>query len=153
MKFIPKPSTKWHNRITPQLTVHCMVQYSLQFYNRKTAPHHLHSFYILIYLFFNIKYINNSLISLVFNQKKKFNYLSKYWLGKPTQNKEKLVQEFKTLPKTKRKISFELGKKSPKFEKCTSFKLHLIHRTAHVTTKMRCGAVMILAKSHCKVCY
>ena len=38
----PKPLAKWHNRITPQVTMHCtalhsMVQCSLQFYNKKTA--------------------------------------------------------------------------------------------------------------------
>jgi len=40
--------------------------------------------------------------------------------------------------------------KNLKFEKYTSFKPfkpHLIHYTAHVTTKMRCGA----AKPHYKV--
>ena len=56
----------------------------------RTAPHPL---YILIYLFiFNIKYIINSLISLVFKKKKKFNNPSKCWLENPTQNKEKLSQ-------------------------------------------------------------
>ena len=39
-----------------------------------------------------------------------------------------------------------MGKKSPKFEKYTDFKLYLINNIAHVTTKMRCGAVMVLAK-------
>ena len=36
-----------------------------------------------------------------------------------------------------------------KFEKYTdfkSFKLHLIYRTAHLTAKMKCGAIMVLVK-------
>ena len=47
------------------------------------------------------------------------------------------------------KISFELGRKNPKFEIYTnfkSFKPYLIHRTVYVTAKMRWSAVMILAK-------
>ena len=43
-----------------------------------------------------------------------------------------------------------LGKKSPKSEKKNiyiSFKPHLIHHTAQVNAKMRCGAVMVFAKS------
>ena len=50
---------------------------------------------------------------------------------------------------TKGKISFGLGKKSPKFEIYTNFKPfkpHFIHRIAHVTAKMKCGAVIVLAK-------
>ena len=46
----------------------------------------------------------------------------------------------------KGKISFGLSKKSPKFEKYTDFKPYLIHSIAHVTAKMRCGAVMVLVK-------
>ena len=41
------------------------------------------------------------------------------------------------------------SRKSSKFEKYTDFKPfkpHLIHRTAHVIAKMRCNAVMVLAK-------
>ena len=79
-KTTPKPSTKWHNRTILQITVHritphCMVQCGLRFYNKKiaqTAPHRTAPFYILIYLIiFNIKYIINSLITLVFPKKKK----------------------------------------------------------------------------------
>ena len=163
----------WLHRIAPYRMVHC----GLQFYNKKTAQIAPHPFYILIYLIiFNIKYIINSLIILGF-QKKKFNNPSKCWLGKLAQNKEKLVQLFKTWTKIKRKISFGLSRKSPKFEKYTNFKwfkLHLIHcttyltakmrcsavmfwlnfkphRTAHVITKIGCGAVMVLAKPHRKV--
>ena len=61
----------------------------------------------------------------------------------------KKTQQFKTWPKTKGKISFGLGRKNIKFEKYTNFKpfkLHLIHSTAHVTAKMKCGEIMILAK-------
>ena len=46
----------------------------------------------------------------------------------------------------KGKISFDFGRKNPKFEKYTYFKLHLIHCTTHVIAKMRCGVVMVLAK-------
>ena len=63
--------------------------------------------------------------------------------------KKKLAQWFKTWPKTKGKICFGLGRKNIKFEKYTNFKpfkLHLIHSTAHVTAKMKCGEIMILAK-------
>ena len=68
-----------------------MVQCGLRFYNKKTAQTTPHPLYILINLFiFNIKYIINSLITLVF-QKKKINNPSKCWLENPTQNKEKLV--------------------------------------------------------------
>ena len=38
----PKLLAKWHNRITPQVTVHCMVQCSLWFSNKKTAQTALH---------------------------------------------------------------------------------------------------------------
>ena len=78
-----------------------------------------------------------------------FDNPSKCWLGKLVQNKEKLAQYFKTWLKIKRKISFELDRKSPKFEKYTNFNLfkpHLIHSTAHVIAKMRYSAVMVLAK-------
>ena len=70
-----------------------MMQYCLQFYNKKIAQTAPHPLYKLIYLFiFNIKYIINSLITLVFYNKKKFNNPSKCWLKKLTQNKEKLAQ-------------------------------------------------------------
>ena len=46
---------------------------------------------------------------------------------------------------------FGLVRKSPKFEKYIGFKLHFIHCTAHVTAKMRCGAVIVLPKLHGKV--
>ena len=97
-KTAPKPPAKKQNHTAPQVIVHHtaphrMVQCSLRFYNKKTAqttPHHL---YILIYLIiFNIKYIINSLITLVFQKKKKFNNPSKCWLRKPAKNKEKLAQ-------------------------------------------------------------
>ena len=68
-------------------------------------------------------------------------------IRKANQNKEKLAQYFKTWPKTNGKISFLLGKKSPKSEKYINFKPHLIHYTAQVTAKMRCGAIMIFANS------
>ena len=70
-----------------------MVQCNLRFYNKKTAQtDRTHPLYILIYLFiFNIKYIINSLMILVF-KKKKFNNPNKCWLEKLTQNKEKLAQ-------------------------------------------------------------
>ena len=77
-KIAPKPSAKWHNRTAPQVILHRtaphrMVQCGLRFYNKKTAqtaPHR--TLYILIYLIiFNIKYIINSLITLVFPKKKK----------------------------------------------------------------------------------
>ena len=60
-------------------------------------PHISHctlNLYIYIYIYiFNIKYIINSLITLVFQKKKKkFNNPNKCWLGKSAQNKEKLVQ-------------------------------------------------------------
>ena len=80
-----KPSkllAKWHNQTVSQVIVHrtaphCTTWCSAVcgFIIRKphkphcTAPH---PFYILIYLFiFNIKYIINSLITLVFKKKKK----------------------------------------------------------------------------------
>ena len=44
------------------------------------------------------------------------------------------------------KISFELNRKNPKFEKYTNFKPHIIHSIVHVTAKMRYNAVMVLAK-------
>ena len=49
----------------------------------------------------------------------------------------------------KGKISFGLGRKNPKFEIYTnlkSFKPHLIHRIAYVIAKIKCSAVMVLAK-------
>ena len=75
-KTTPKPPAKWHNRTAPQVIVHRtaphrMVQCGLRFYNKKTAQTAPHPFYILIYLIiFNIKYIINSLITLVFKRKK-----------------------------------------------------------------------------------
>ena len=54
--------------------------------------------------------------------------------------KKKLSKQFKTWIKIKGKISFELGRKNPKFEIYTnfkSFKPHLIHRIVYVTAKMR----------------
>ena len=69
-----------------------MMQYCLQFYNKKIAQI-APSLYKLIYLFiFNIKYIINNLITLVIKKKKKFNNPIKCWLEKSTQNKEKLAQ-------------------------------------------------------------
>ena len=62
-----------------QVIVHCtaphrMMQCGLWFYNKKTTqttPHAPHPLYILIYLFIlNIKYIINSLITLVKKKKK-----------------------------------------------------------------------------------
>ena len=50
------------------------------------------------------------------------------------------------LAQKKGKISFGLSRKNPKFEKYTEFKPHFIHSIAHVTAKMKCDAVMILAK-------
>ena len=67
-----KPLAKWHNCTAPQVTVHRTAWYSAVcgFIIRK--PNKLHRFYILIYLFiFNIKYIINSLIALIFKKKKK----------------------------------------------------------------------------------
>ena len=52
------------------------------------------------------------------------------------------------------KISFGLYRKSPKFQKYIDFKpfkLHLIHRTIHVTAKIKYGTIMVLVKPHCKV--
>ena len=49
-----------------------MMQYGLQFYNKKTAQTAPHLLYILIYLIiFNIIYIINNLITLIFQKKKK----------------------------------------------------------------------------------
>ena len=65
---------------------------------------------------------------------------------KKKKKKKKIV---KKLDQNKGKISFGLSRKIPKFEKYTNvkpFKLHLIPRTIHVTTKIRCSAVMVLAK-------
>ena len=39
-----------------------------------------------------------------------------------------------------------MGKKNPKFEKYTGFKPHLIHCTAHVIIKMKCGLAIVLVK-------
>ena len=50
------------------------------------------------------------------------------------------------LAQKKGKISFGLSRKNPKFEKYTDFKPHLIRSIAHVTAKMKCDAVMVLAK-------
>ena len=93
-KTAPKPPVKGHNCTASHHTTWCCTVCS--FIIRKlhkphrTAPHTL---YILIYLIiFNIKYIINSLITLVFKKKKKLNNLSKCRLGKPTQDKEKLAQ-------------------------------------------------------------
>ena len=61
---------------TPQVIVHHIalhrkVQCDLRFYNKKTTQTTPHPLYILIYLFiFNIKYIINSIITLVFKKKK-----------------------------------------------------------------------------------
>ena len=60
--------------------------------------------------------------------------------------KKKITKYFKTWPKTKAKISFGFARKNPNFEKYIDFKPLFIHHIAHVTAKMRCGAVMILAK-------
>ena len=47
-----------------------MMQCGLRFYNKKTAQTTPHPFYILIYLIiFNIKYIINSLMALIFQKK------------------------------------------------------------------------------------
>lgn len=49
------------------------------------------------------------------------------------------------------KFNFELGKKSPNFKKYTyfkPFKPHLIHHIAHMTAKLRCSAIVVLAKPH-----
>ena len=86
------PHRKWQYT-TLHLTAWCNAIYG--FITRKLhKPHRTHPLYILIYLFiFNIKYIINSLITLVFNpQKKKFDNLSKCLLEKPAQNKEKLAK-------------------------------------------------------------
>ena len=64
-KTASKPPTKRHNCTAPHRTasnsaLHCIAPHC-------TAPHPL---YILIYLFiFNIKYISNSLITLLFKKK------------------------------------------------------------------------------------
>ena len=53
------------------------------------------------------------------------------------------------MDQNKGKISFALGRKSPKFEKYTnfkSFKPNLIYCTAYVTTKIRYDVVMVLPK-------
>ena len=57
-KIAPKSLAKWYNYIAPQLTAHHTTPH-------RTAP----SLYINIY--FNIKYIINNLITLVFNKNKK----------------------------------------------------------------------------------
>ena len=49
------------------------MQCDLQFYNKKiaqTAPHRTLSIYYIYLIIFNIKYIINSLITLVFKKKK-----------------------------------------------------------------------------------
>ena len=76
-KIAPKLLAQWHNYIAPQHcttsngTSHRMMQCCLQFYNKKIAQTAPHPLYKLIYLFiFNIKYIINSLITLVFQKKK-----------------------------------------------------------------------------------
>ena len=71
-KIAPKPSAKWHNRTAPHHTAWCNAVCG--FIIRKPyKPHCTVPFYILIYLIiFNIKYIINSLITLVFPKKKKF---------------------------------------------------------------------------------
>ena len=81
-----------------------MVQCSLQSYNKKTTQTASQPLYILIF-FLNIKYIINSLITLVFNNNNKSLITLKCCLGKLTQNKEKLTQQFKTWPKKKEKKS------------------------------------------------
>ena len=72
VKIASKSLAKWHNRTGPQVILRHTAWCSAVcgFIIRK--PHKPHaSFYILIYLIiFNIKYIINSLISLVFLQKK-----------------------------------------------------------------------------------
>ena len=123
-----------------------MVQCSLRSYNKKTTQTASQPLYILIF-FLNIKYIINSLITLVFNNNNKSLITLKCCLGKLTQNKEKLTQQFKTWPKKKeKKINFSLGRKSPKVKKYIGFERHLIYHTANVTARMRCDAVMIFTK-------
>ena len=69
---------------------------------------------------------------------------------KATQNKEKLVQQFKTWPEIKGKISFELGRKTQNLKNIPTSNRpntsYTPHRTAHVTAKMRYGVVIVLAK-------
>ena len=98
-KIAPKPPAKWHNRTVAQVTTHRTAWCSAVCGFIIRIPHKLHCttphlLYILIYLFiFNIKYVINSLITMVFfKKKKKFDNPSKCSLGKPTQNKEKLAQ-------------------------------------------------------------
>jgi len=50
------------------------------------------------------------------------------------------------LAQKKGKISFGLNRKSPKFEKYTDFKSHILHSIAYMTVKMRCSAVIVLVK-------
>ena len=89
-KTEPKLPVKWHNRTALQVIVYRTTWYSAVWGFIIRKPHKPHPLYILIYLFiFNIKYIINSLITLVF--KKKINNHSKYWLEKSIQNKEKLA--------------------------------------------------------------
>ena len=72
-KIAPKLLAKWHNRIASQVIVHRTVWCSTicgfiirQLHKlHRTAP----SLYINIFIF-NIKYIFNSLITLVFKKKK-----------------------------------------------------------------------------------
>ena len=135
--------------------LHCITQCSAvcNFIIRKSHKLHrttLHLLYILIYLFiFNIKYIINSLTTLVFKKKKSLITLASVNQESQPKIKKNQLNSLKLSPEQKEKISFGLSKKSPKFEKYTYFKLfkpHFIYCTAYVTAKMRCGAVMVLAK-------
>ena len=61
--------------------------------------------------------------------------------------KKNYLNSLRLGPKNNGKIGFGLSRKSPSFEKYAffkPFKPHFIHHTAHVTTKMRCGMVMVL---------
>ena len=64
------------------------------------------------------------------NLKKKKKKKKKLTTLESSINQEKLAQYFKIWPKIKEKISFLLGKKSPKSKKYISFKPHLIYCTA-----------------------
>ena len=69
VKTTPKPSAKWYNPTTPQVTVHhigphCMVQCNLRFYNNKIAQTALlvPSLYINIYIYIYFLMLNILLI-------------------------------------------------------------------------------------------
>ena len=110
----PKSPTKWYNRTILHHTAWCSAVYS--FIIRKPhKPHHNtpHPLYILIYLIiFNIKYIINSLITLVFKKKKSLITLINVDYESHPNIKKNQFNSLKLEPKQREKLVLDLVEKA-----------------------------------------